>query len=330
MASKLIYAFFVAATILAIGAIDSTIAQQETWQRIAPVGQSFTILMPTRAVEAFRGIQINEKDYLPARVYYSLSGGKRYAVLELYKTPPEIVPALSTYENFVAAMERSLTSDDAKSLTFDRDVSVEGATGKQYHVKLGAYSGVARFLGTSRAFYALVVIGAEESDSNVVRFLSSLVLGEVNTSADSSGLSGTSVLTRAGSASEASDRPNGSLLSARQGVTAQTRGPEDLLPPEQWPQPVGPIMGGVLNGKAIHLVVPQYPAAARVARESGAIQVQVLIDELGNVIRAQALTGPPRLREAAAAAAWKSRFTPTRLMGQPVRVNGIIIYNFVP
>lgn len=330
MTSRLIKALLIAVAILSTGAIDSTIAQQEPWQRIAPVGQSFTILMPTRAVEAFRRIPINEKDSLPVRVYYSLSGGKRYVVVELYKTRPEIVPALSTYEKFVTAMAQSLRGNEiATSLTFDRDVSVEGATGKQYHVKLGAYSGVARFLGTGKAFYALAVIGAEESDSDVVRFLSSLVLGDVNTSADSSGLSGTSVLTMVGSNSEASVRSNASPLSTQQSGTTRTKNPEETLPPEPWPQPVGPIMGGVLNGKAIHLAVPQYPAAARVLHESGAVQVQVLIDELGNVIRAEALTGPPSLREVAAAAAWNSRFTPTRLMGQPVRVNGIIIYNFV-
>jgi hypothetical protein len=35
------------------------------------------------------------------------------------------------------------------------------------------------------------------------------------------------------------------------------------------------------------------------------------------------------LQAAAVAAARASKFTPTKLSGQPVKVNGVIIYNFV-
>ena len=59
------------------------------------------------------------------------------------------------------------------------------------------------------------------------------------------------------------------------------------------------------------------------------VEVNIIIDEFGKVIKAEALSGPRHLREAAVAAAWKSRFTPTRLMGQPVKVSGRIIYNFI-
>jgi protein TonB len=85
----------------------------------------------------------------------------------------------------------------------------------------------------------------------------------------------------------------------------------------------------VLNGKAIRLVTPPYPAIARSAHASGAVQVQVLIDENGNVISASAVSGHPLLRAAAQAAAMSSKFSPTKLSGQPVKVNGVIIYNFV-
>jgi len=100
-------------------------------------------------------------------------------------------------------------------------------------------------------------------------------------------------------------------------------------PPPPKPTPHAPISGGVLNGKAVHLVTPPYPAIARSAHASGAVQVQVLIDENGNVISARAMSGHPLLQAAAVAAARSSKFTPTKLSGQPVKVNGVIIYNFV-
>jgi len=88
-------------------------------------------------------------------------------------------------------------------------------------------------------------------------------------------------------------------------------------------------LGGVLNGKATNLVKPPYPAAARAVRAEGAVNVQVTIDESGNVISASAVSGHPLLRAAAVQAARSSKFSPTMLAGQAVKVTGIIVYNFV-
>lgn len=88
------------------------------------------------------------------------------------------------------------------------------------------------------------------------------------------------------------------------------------------------ISGGVLNEKAISLPQPAYPAAARAVRASGSVTVQVLVDETGAVVSATALSGHPLLRAAAVQAARQARFAPTKLSGQPVKVNGVITYNF--
>lgn len=90
------------------------------------------------------------------------------------------------------------------------------------------------------------------------------------------------------------------------------------------------ISGGVVNGKAINLVKPPYPAAARAVRASGAVNVQVTIDEKGSVISAVAVSGHPLLRAAAVEAARASTFSPTLLMGVPVKVEGVLVYNFQP
>jgi protein TonB len=101
-------------------------------------------------------------------------------------------------------------------------------------------------------------------------------------------------------------------------------------PPEPKPTPPrAPISGGVLNGKAISLPKPAYPPIARQAHASGTVVVQVTIDENGNVISAHAISGHPLLQAVAAAAARGARFSPTKLSGQPVKVTGVITYNFV-
>ncbi|HZE63559.1 MAG TPA: TonB family protein [Pyrinomonadaceae bacterium] len=103
----------------------------------------------------------------------------------------------------------------------------------------------------------------------------------------------------------------------------------DEPPPPPPPPPHAPISGGVLNGKAISLPKPAYPAIARTAHASGTVVVQVTIDENGNVISAHAVSGHPLLQGVAVAAARGARFSPTKLSGQPVKVTGVITYNFV-
>ncbi|HEV2799992.1 MAG TPA: energy transducer TonB [Pyrinomonadaceae bacterium] len=90
-----------------------------------------------------------------------------------------------------------------------------------------------------------------------------------------------------------------------------------------------PIVGGVLNGKAISKPVPPYPAQAVAARASGVVTVQITVSEDGTVEKAEAVGGHPLLREAAVEAARRARFSPTRLSGQPVKVTGVVTYNFV-
>jgi TonB family protein len=89
------------------------------------------------------------------------------------------------------------------------------------------------------------------------------------------------------------------------------------------------INGGVLNGKATSLPQPVFPAIARQAHASGAVTVEVTIGENGEVIAAHAVSGHPLLQAAAVTAARQASFTPTRLNGEPVKVEGVLIYNFV-
>lgn len=112
--------------------------------------------------------------------------------------------------------------------------------------------------------------------------------------------------------------------------------PEAARPKNEAPPPApeksatrGPISAGVLNGKAVNLVKPAYPPIARSANASGTVNVQITIDENGNVIAAHAVSGHPLLQSAAVSAARASKFSPTMLNGQAVKVTGVIVYNFV-
>lgn len=90
-----------------------------------------------------------------------------------------------------------------------------------------------------------------------------------------------------------------------------------------------PISGGVLNGKATVLPQPVFPAIARQAHASGSVTVEITVDETGKVIAAHAVAGHPLLQAAAVTAARQATFTPTRLNGEPVKVTGSLVYDFV-
>jgi protein TonB len=100
------------------------------------------------------------------------------------------------------------------------------------------------------------------------------------------------------------------------------------LEPIQKPAPKV-ISKGVINGQAVSLPKPPYPPIAKQLRIQGTVNVQVLINEAGNVVSAKAISGNPALVTAAQSAAFAARFSPTLLGDQPVKVSGVITYNFM-
>jgi protein TonB len=154
-------------------------------------------------------------------------------------------------------------------------------------------------------------ISAKASDVPPVRSNVTTVLGGSNSNA-------------------AAPMPAGPGSGAVTTTTAKVQIADEPPPPAATPTPPrAPISGGVLNGKAISLPKPAYPPIARAAHAAGTVVVQVLIDENGNVVSAHAVSGHPLLQAAAVGAARQARFSPTKLSGQPVKVTGVIQYNFV-
>lgn len=109
----------------------------------------------------------------------------------------------------------------------------------------------------------------------------------------------------------------------------KTTPPPAMEPKASRPPPARTKSMGVVNGMATELPRPAYSAIAKAAGARGVVTVQVLIDEDGKVISARALSGHPLLQRESVQAAYRARFTPTLLSRQPVKVSGVITYNFV-
>jgi Ca-activated chloride channel family protein len=89
-----------------------------------------------------------------------------------------------------------------------------------------------------------------------------------------------------------------------------------------------PLANAILNGKLANAPEPQPAAIAKAAGASGAVQVQVAIDESGKVTAAQALSGHPLLQAPAVEAAQKATFKPLLVKGKPAASTGVISYDF--
>lgn len=120
-------------------------------------------------------------------------------------------------------------------------------------------------------------------------------------------------------------------LSTGDGVAVNVEKEEEEAPPPPRPKVVEkPVVRslGVVNGRATSLPMPSVSAAAKVANAQGTVSVQVLIDENGNVLSANAVSGNRMLHEASEAAAKQAKFIPTLLSGEAVRASGVINYHF--
>ncbi len=90
------------------------------------------------------------------------------------------------------------------------------------------------------------------------------------------------------------------------------------------------IKGGALNGKTTFLPKPVYPAKAKAANVRSMVSVLILVNKQGNVNQAKAVSGNKLFYASAETAARQAKFEPTILNGNPVQVEGVLVFNFAP
>jgi TonB family protein len=124
--------------------------------------------------------------------------------------------------------------------------------------------------------------------------------------------------------------PSGGCVTCNDtGPVVKVDDPPPTPPPVVKPPATTRLASSILISKAVSLPQPLYPPLAKQIKAQGPVNVQILVDEQGRVISAHAVSGNPTLLVAAKEAALRARFTPTVLSGVPVKVQGLITYNFV-
>jgi len=89
-----------------------------------------------------------------------------------------------------------------------------------------------------------------------------------------------------------------------------------------------PVSQGVTGGRLTHKVEPIYPSDARTQHMEGAVMLDALVGEDGNVHEVTVTSGPPLLARAAAQAVKQWRYQPFQLNGKPVSIHNQITIQF--
>ncbi len=87
------------------------------------------------------------------------------------------------------------------------------------------------------------------------------------------------------------------------------------------------VSGGVLQANAIKKVTPQIPPLVQ-GHVKGAVLVAITVSEDGKVENAEVVAGHPLLRETCLQAAKQWTFKPTLIGNHPVKVQGVLTFNF--
>ena len=85
----------------------------------------------------------------------------------------------------------------------------------------------------------------------------------------------------------------------------------------------------LLPKNAVFVPKPKYPKVARAAGASGEVTVEIVVNNLGNVVYAKAVSGNPMLWAASEQAALRAKFKPAVLSKHPVSVRTRIVYKYV-
>lgn len=332
--SRKVFALIV---MLAAGLVSVVEAQSE-WETLRPEGEEFTVQMPKGStLESSK--QPYHKMELNSRVYLShAQGAPVFAVVSLsgIKSNPAMYTEMQRVNSYVDAFKTlfppKISPKTSKiavpvKLAFVAEKTLQGHPGREYKMSVGTLSGTVQVFATRKRFYAMVYLNSKKDDAVQEEFVSSFALpdrsDEPATVAAENPPAAAPTTAQRSNKVQSDDGGGGEA----NGVNADGR-PETAAGSAGANTPRKPIAGGVLNSRAIVLPKPDYPLEAKTAGVSGAVAVQVTVDESGMVIEAKAISGHPLLQPPSVNAALQARFNPTSLMGEAVKVSGVLVFNF--
>jgi protein TonB len=308
-------------------------ASTPDWETLRPEGEEFSVLMPKGSTaetskEPYHKMELNTRTYISRQ-----PSGAVFAIVSLsgIKSNPALYTETQRINSYVDAFKDLFAPKVRKGavakLTLVGEKTLQGNVGREYRLTLGDLNGTAQVYATRKRFYSIVYLNTKKDDAIQEQFLSSFVLPEKSNSTTASTQAATPNSAPMAQEALASKTPEAAAEEPPPNTNVDAK-PAESDRPTPTPGKRGPISAGVLNGKAISLPKPEYPAEAKAAGADGVVVIQVTVDEQGIVTEAHAVSGHALLQQVAVNAALQAKFSPTLLAGEPVKVTGVIVYNF--
>jgi TonB family protein len=320
--------------LLLVAAASAVVARQSAhaWLRVAPEDEEFAVHMPEPHFRIRRELPFGGGVTLRPASFEITYRGALLSVLSFSKSEPGAPKSLG---EFVKGFGHALGKGDGGAKLDSqsvREAKLGGRAGRQFTLAAGGARGSARVFETEARFYVVLTYGGAEAAAVTEHFQNSFTFDRAG--ADRVPLNDTSAAPASPAKRPAPLWPvayNGGRIPGIFVGDRDIAAPGDGVPKTLSVDAAGKtvVSGGILNGKVISKPSPVYPPLARAARAQGTVTVQILVDEEGYVISAEAASGHPLLQQAAVFAARQARFSPTLLEGRPVKVSGLITYNFV-
>jgi Gram-negative bacterial TonB protein C-terminal len=307
------------------------------WETISPEGEEFTVSMPKNPTTESTTFPYHKME-LKARLYLATSAaGPVLAIASLsgIKSDPAAYSDFARFNSYMDAFKdffpaKVRAKEAPAKLTLVSNKPFRGHTGRAFKLTIGDLAGSVNAFATKKRFYAIVSLNTKKDEALEEKFLSSFQLPErqLEQPKTNAGVNPETGLNAEEPTVVRSDDGKNRPVNAEgntENASEPGTGNAENNQQQNRPQKKGPIAGGMLNGKAIYMPVPEVASG----EATGVVLVAVVIDEQGSVIEARAVSGPQHLHAAAVSAARLARFSPTLLMGEPVRVSGTLTYNFV-
>ena len=316
------------------------------WHNFQPENEDFSVLMPKDAsteitTVEYHKFQLNFRLYLSAK-----TPGPVLAVASISGIKSNLGTEMARFNSYADAFKTifppKVRKDVVTKMILTGGKPFHGYNGRIYKITIGDLTGTVNAYVTKKRFYAVAVLNPKKDEPLEDKFLSSFVIPDkpmdtpATTAQDTNAPSPNNAETAATRdpskivEAEGGTQPPNVQVNQREdhteaGTGAVEAGTQQQAQNQQGTtKPRAPIAGGMLNGKAIYMPLPDGQAG----QPAGVVMVQILIDEQGSVIEAKAVSGPPALHGSAVTAARLARFMPTLLSGEPVKVSGTLSYNF--
>ena len=274
--------------------VPALASQEVKYKTLKPAGLDFEIEVPGEPTRTLIYVPVGSLA-LHVQAWDLVKDDIRYQIISF---PKGAAGPLRRDANFGMFSEtlRTVLTEGPNGATFDRKLASNGLTAMQYLLRVGEFPGVLRIYDSPKNFYAVLAIGAGDTNISVSRYLASFKL----------------------------DSPRASTPDRFLEAKLETSTPPTPLAKLNFKN-IDTVAHGILNNKAVSLPVPKYPAGAS---GSGRILVRVLVDEGGVVTSAEAVDGPSQFHASATEAAHKARFKPVDFMGRNIKVSGVLVYAF--